>query len=498
MEQVDSTFKPISRSPSSLREYETVGSRELWKWLWLDFSLPAREPATRMIRKRMRTYSFTTMEGIGCIREEESVGLSRLSAKVVAPLGEGSRLAAIFTLVSSAMGAGCLSLPYMLRKSGVLLGLLLLLAGSCLAHLSLVVLMVCARYTDSNTMAKLVGFISGGHSSRMVDLVIAVYGIAAVLCYLIFIGDFFSGIVHSPLIDLDISRESLILGVAVTVVWPLSLPRSLSALRYVCVLSVTAVCLTAVAVACRAPSYIAQISATDIQRPEDEGKTMIVLWNPDPLAMLQSFSIALFSFAAHTNAVPVAVALKTPDAASIWQVSMCSVLIELFFYILMGLGGYLSFRGFTHQDFILNYHNDDFTMFTVRCIYGIVVCLGAPINLSPAASSMLGLMASRSQYVRSAPSWNQHAAVATVIVVGATLLAICSERIADVIGLIGASFGSLIVLAWPAAVYRRCLAESHPPAIAQCVFYSLSTAALLGFAAFAAQAYIAWLGWRGS
>eukprot|EP00971_Amphidinium_carterae_P239805 4760768-Amphidinium_carterae.1 len=38
---------------------------------------------------------------------------------------------------------------------------------------------------------------------------------------------------------------------------------------------------------------------------------------------------------------------------------------------------------------------------------------------------------------------------------GATLLAICSERIADVIGLIGASFGSLIVLAWPAAVYRQ-------------------------------------------
>ena len=32
-----------------------------------------------------------------------------------------------------------------------------------------------------------------------------------------------------------------------------------------------------------------------------------------------------------------------------------------------------------------------------------------------------------------------------------------STEVADVIGLIGASFGSLIVLAWPAMVYRRAL-----------------------------------------
>mmetsp|Transcript_52115 Transcript_52115/g.124131 ORF Transcript_52115/g.124131 Transcript_52115/m.124131 type:complete len:568 (-) Transcript_52115:260-1963(-) len=482
----------ISRTPSNLREYESVGSRELWKWLWLDFSLPARRPVTQMIRKKMRTYSFTD---IRCIPEDEgeAVGLSRLSASVSASLGEGSQLAAVFTLVSSAMGAGCLSLPYMLRSSGVILGLLLLLAGSMLAHLSLVVLMVCSRYTDSSTMAKLVGIIYGGGSSRLVDFVIAVYGIAAVLCYLIFIGDFFSGIVNSPLVNVDVSRGSLILGVAITVVWPLSLPRSLSALRHVCVLSVMAVCLTALAVACRAPAYIEQLheQSDSIDEAADFGKMEIVWWNADALSTLQSFSIALFSFAAHTNAVPVAVALKKPDAASIWRVSLYSVLIELFFYILMGIGGYISFRGFTHQDFILNYRNDDFVMFIVRCIYGVVVCLGAPINLSPAASSILGLISTS----HARHSWSLHAVVATIIVAGSTVVAIWSEHIADVIGLIGASFGSLIVLAWPAAVYRRCLADSHPPLIAQCVFYSLSSAAVLGFAAFSVQAYSAWLKW---
>eukprot|EP00972_Heterocapsa_arctica_P023814 3509244-Heterocapsa_arctica.AAC.1 len=51
------------------------------------------------------------------------------------------------------------------------------------------------------------------------------------------------------------SRETLIVTIAATVVWPLSLPRSLTALRYVCVLSVMAICLTSVAVACKAPSY---------------------------------------------------------------------------------------------------------------------------------------------------------------------------------------------------------------------------------------------------
>jgi len=405
---------------------------------------------------------------------EEAVGLSRMASLVLA---EGSLMSGVFTLVSSAMGAGCLSLPFMIKRAGLIPGLLMLCLGAILAHLSLMVLMSCAKYTSSSSMAKLVELASGIKMGPAVDIVIAVYGISAVLCYLIFIGDFFTGIVGSPMLGLPMSRESLIIGVSVCVVWPLSLPRDLSALRHVCVLSVLAICVTAVAVAWKVPDYIEAHAAV-----ADSEEWQIKMWSSDPVALLQSFSIAIFAFAAHTNAVPVANALRQADGASIWRVSLYSVCIELIFYVLMGLGGYLSFRGFTKQDFILNYRNDDLAMFVVRCIYGIVVCLGAPINLSPAASSILGLFSNERH-----ASVQQHSIVATTIVVGCVIVAVYNEQVADVIGLIGASFGSVLCFGGPAMVYKNVLFDLHPKGLAKFIFCSLVGAASVGFAAFVVQ-----------
>jgi len=477
-----------------------MGAQERWKWLWLDFSVPVKSDVARLIRRNMRSHSSGDFETLiapaglpsvsprsACLKE--GVGFARILSHALAPLGEGSLLAGVFTLVSSAMGAGCLSLPFMIKRAGVCSGILMLVLGAVLAHLSLVVLMSCARYTDSDSMAGLVAVAQGGGSGRVVDVVIAVYGIAAVLCYLIFIGDFFSGIARAPLLDLEVSRETLIVAVSTAVVWPLSLPRSLSALRYVCVISVSAICFTAVVVACKAPSYIMSEGGGKGAATQQHSEAWeLKWWSTDPYDLLQSFSIALFAFAAHTNAVPVATSLKKADGFSIWRVSLCSVCVELLFYSLMGMGGYLSFRGYTKQDFILNYCDDDIVMFFVRCVYGVVVCLGAPINLSPAASSILGLISKHGRH----SSRTLHCLVVTVVIVACVCVAISSDQIADVIGLIGASFGSLIVLAWPAMIYRKALFDMHPCYLARFLFYALTSSAVLGFAAFSAQAYNYW------
>ena len=51
------------------------------------------------------------------------------------------------------------------------------------------------------------------------------------------------------------------------------------------------------------------------------------------------------------------------EASKLFRPQVC---IEFVFYLLMGLAGYVSFRDHTEQDFILNYRNDDMTMFAVR------------------------------------------------------------------------------------------------------------------------------------
>ena len=82
------------------------------------------------------------------------------------------------------------------------------------------------------------------------------YGMAAVLIYMMLIGDFFADIAQSPLFGYaDVPRQHLILA-SLVCVFPLSIPRNVTALRYISFLSTgVIVFLTAVVVA-KMPAHV--------------------------------------------------------------------------------------------------------------------------------------------------------------------------------------------------------------------------------------------------
>ena len=208
------------------------------------------------------------------------------------------------------------------------------------------------------------------------------YGMAAVLIYMMLIGDFFADIAQSRLFGYaDVPRQRLILA-SLFCVFPLSIPRSVTALRYISVLSTSVIVFLTVVVVAKMPSCALTKPAAEASVWEENGPVRTIL---------KSFAMALFSFNAHTNAVPVAMALDQPRAARIWQVSLLSVLIEFVIYSTIATAGYLSFGRLTKQDFIRNYPPDDSWMLLVRCVYSVPVIFGVPINLSPAAASIQAL-----------------------------------------------------------------------------------------------------------
>jgi len=418
---------------------------------------------------------------------KESVGLSKVS------IGRGSLWSSVFTLVASAMGAGCLSLPHMLKKSGLVLGLLLLIIGAILAHLSLVTLMSCARYMESRSFAELVALCGPSPSNPkkrvqshlVVDVVIALYGVAAVLIYMMLIGDFFLGIVQAPVFGaVNISRGQLIVG-SLLVVFPLSLPLDLSALRHICILSTGAIIFMALVVAAKAPLLISAREAAG----EAQGIQFFV---SDVASALQSFGIAVFAFAAHTNAVSTVNSLENPAPLNIWNISLVSVGIEVVFYILIALGGYLSFGQSTQQDFIRNYGVDDLVMLVVRCVYAFPVLFGVPINLSPAAASLQSLvrrgLRSRCDLHRWCTQQTLHTIIVAAVLGACVVVAVLNDALADVIGIFGSLFGTLICLWWPLTIYRRTLSQLHTKAVATMLVSILSAATLFGVLAFLTQA----------
>jgi len=307
------------------------------------------------------------------------------------------------------------------------------------------------------------------------------------------IGDFLAQ--HPALFGsvMPVPRALLILC-ALPLVLLLSLPREVSALRHVCVLSTGAIMFMAVAVLVKTPALT--------MTHADLGKR-IVWFDGDAWTTMKSFSIAVFSFAAHANAVPVATTLKDPRPARIWRVSLSSVLIELVVYIVIAVCGYLSFMGDTKQDFIRNYPNDDRLMLLVRCVYSVPIIFGVPINLSPAAASLLALVQrameehdGRSNYFEGA--WCSkdmlHAFIVTAVLFSCAAVAICRESIADVIGLMGSLFGTLICFWWPHRIYCAVLGKLHGHSLATTFHTVLLAGTIVGILAFSGQLSEVWQG----
>lgn len=383
-----------------------------------------------------------------------------------------------------------------------------------LAHISLVVLMSCARYTHCRSFAELVSLSTSTERrddseigrSFMVDMVIALFGMAAVLIYMMLLGDFLEGVMHSPFLGFSyVSRRDLILG-SLVVLFPLSVPKNITALRYLSLLSISATVFLTVVVLLKMPE-LAFESISDVVPISSSDD--IFFCTDSFLTTVKSFSIALFSFNAHTNAVPVAVALDQPSASRIWQVSLVSVLIEFFIYSLIATGGYLSFRGATKQDFIRNYSTDDTLMFVVRCIYSVPILLGVPINLSPAAASMQALARTlkaksdddldhdplgtgfllKRQVSESLAesSLSRHILIVAGVLVLCAAVAIYIEAIADTVGLVGGCFGTLVCSVWPLIIYRRVLGNLHSKTLSRTIRLALMLASSLGAMAFVSQ-----------
>ncbi|CAK0867801.1 unnamed protein product, partial [Prorocentrum cordatum] len=249
--------------------------------LFVDVAARSRDPSLPRTSSRfldgLRRYELEPLETI-----DEAVGFAKSGV-----IRKGSVVSGVFTLVASApgkswgrleprrplgspraVGAGCLSLPHMFRQSGLGLGLLLLACGAALAHVGLVVLMSCARYTECKSFAELVsasaasGAGEGSGRSPVVDAVIALYGLAAVLIYMMLIGDFFGGIVQSAAFgNNDTSRQTLILS-SLLVVLPLSVPKSVTALRYISIVSTASIAFMTAVVMIKTPSLLTEARAS--------------------------------------------------------------------------------------------------------------------------------------------------------------------------------------------------------------------------------------------
>eukprot|EP00928_Gymnodinium_smaydae_P097335 TRINITY_DN879_c0_g1_i1.p1 TRINITY_DN879_c0_g1~~TRINITY_DN879_c0_g1_i1.p1 ORF type:complete len:566 (-),score=59.65 TRINITY_DN879_c0_g1_i1:240-1937(-) len=421
--------------------------------------------ASRMIRNSSREFNPETMFGAKTTIEKKSQDAS-CYARFCAPMTKGSIRTCSATLTATALGAGALAIPYAFSLVGLGLGLLTLTLAAFVSALSVQILMVAARYTDSKSYAAVFHLAIGKRFAPLIiDLIIVCNGLGAIICILIFEGDFLPSVLPSSVVP---SRAVAVIAAAL-LAWPLTLPSEISALRYVSIL-VPIVLLATVGVAMwEAPKRYLELCEAN------GGNGGIIWWDFDLRRWLQAFSIMVNAFMNQANAVPVGNSLDKPSIARIVKVSVNATLSIWCLLAPLGIAGYLSWGPATMGDFIMNYPQNSKEIWLCRACLSLTVYLVLPVALLPTSKSLaqLVVLAFRNESAdatraRSVSVDNNvvghwlHKICATLLLTCCTVVASQVSNVAMVVGILGGLFASALMFLFPAIIFYILLWPNMP------------------------------------
>lgn len=435
--------------------------------------VPRLEEATRTMRHASREFNE---DGYAVLNAGTTPNARSFTSRWCSPLEAGSIRTCSSALAATSLGAGALALPYAFSLTGVGLGLATLTAAGLVASLSLQILMVAARYTGMKSYAAVLELAVGSTAaSTALDLVVLMNGIGALVCILIFEGDFVPAIVAAPpggLPGMQLGREAAIFAAALAA-WPLTLSSNISALRYVAVLVPLVLLATVAIVLADTPSLSKAV--------RERGET-VLWWHFEPRKWLQAVAIMVNAFANQMNAIPCANQLSKPSIARIVKATVNGNLLVWALLASLGLGGYLSWAAATQGDFLLNYPQGRPEIWSCRVMLALIVYLVLPVSCLPTAKSGAQLLFKSMGHSTAEVGPKAHAVSATVLLVCCMFVSLKVTNVAAVLGFLGGLLASSLMFWFPAAIFWLLLWPTQPRYVRSLVLLLLVLFGTFGWA----------------
>jgi len=347
--------------------------------------------------------------------------------------------------------------------------------------------MEMSTQTGCATYAALFSHCAGPRAGPILDAMLFVYGNGSCVGYMVFIGDFLPAIMnlltdngtHGPGWICD---RTLLIFIAAVVMLPLVLPRDIAVLRHVAPASIAALVYMALVVAFKAPHFYQQ-------HLDDPEYGSIKVATPT-IHFFEAFSMCVFAFNCHLNVVPVAENFVRPTKTRIVKVSARVNLLQLIFYCLIGVTGYLSFLTYTCSDIIKDYPADDpfvaFGRFMLTCTMMVAI----PMNMNPTVKSAMQIKdyfaPPDPQLLDSTASANPGApasdsarprdeslrlAITLTCLACQAMLAVLVPQVGIILSLLGATVATAMMLIIPAYCMGIVMPWSRPRVAKQAVLY---------------------------